>query len=570
MSNILVAVNRRASIIGSLVLLLLIIFSPSAKAERYAFMVGIDRYDDESWNLRGAKNDIMSVRSAIIDGWGFEENNVISLVDEQATKKNILQKLETLVEELAPGDHLFFYFAGHGTSAHAQWKLPLPHSTGALVPADFPSDANDKDALDHLIVGKTDLRPLLERADRKGVQVFAAFDACYSGQAVRGHAKKTRPRFLPRSVLRLPSDDNPGSSGDQLTEQEPYPYSRVYYIGAAGESEKAVELGPEQGSKFTTIDGKIHGAFSNTLVEILYQRDLADLNNDNVVTYRELHSALKDKMQSAGYPQSPRALPGLKEDSLGLGSLPIFFSESSNKETVAEAELNSAPDSLVTVAVEGVGKSIVDALDLISDVNIVANAADYSIRQEQDIWYLTTRSGEEMREEGFANVENIVNRLHQEVWLQKQRRDVESRSHLVTLEVIGDRDGVFFLQDDRLGLQVVSDIDSQLVLLNVDAFGNISVLYPSNRSELGIVPADNLVEIPGDKPGDWTQIHEPFGRETVIALAIPNELPELSNFRGRFLSYGTEEMSDFKQLIESVIERSAITMLNLVTSERRI
>ena len=158
--------KNTGSIIGLCTLLLMTFFSSNVFAERYAFMVGIDKYAHKSWNLYGAKNDVMSVRKAIIDEWGFKESNVTSLIDEQATKANILQKLGSLVDSLAPGDHLFFYFAGHGTSSHDRWKLPLPHSTGALVPADFPLNVTRENALSHLIVGKTDLRPLLEKADR--------------------------------------------------------------------------------------------------------------------------------------------------------------------------------------------------------------------------------------------------------------------------------------------------------------------------------------------------------------------------------------------------------------------
>jgi hypothetical protein len=61
------------------------------------------------------------------------------LVDRQATRRAIMDELQALEGRSQPGDHLFLYFSGHGTSPYDPNRLPLPHSTGAFLPYDFPS-----------------------------------------------------------------------------------------------------------------------------------------------------------------------------------------------------------------------------------------------------------------------------------------------------------------------------------------------------------------------------------------------------------------------------------------------
>lgn len=77
--------------------------------------IGISEYKSELLPaLQGAANDAVRV-SSFFNLWGIKEENIIMLIDSQATKENILRtiRIETLrhSEDI---DSIFIYYAGHG------------------------------------------------------------------------------------------------------------------------------------------------------------------------------------------------------------------------------------------------------------------------------------------------------------------------------------------------------------------------------------------------------------------------------------------------------------------------
>ncbi|WP_008318180.1 caspase family protein [Leptolyngbya sp. PCC 6406] len=92
---------------------------------RLALLVGIDNYPETVWQgdggagrgapLRGCTTDVMLQRSLLIQRFGFLPEDVVTLVDGQATRQGILQALEDhLVAQAQPGDLVVFHFSGLG------------------------------------------------------------------------------------------------------------------------------------------------------------------------------------------------------------------------------------------------------------------------------------------------------------------------------------------------------------------------------------------------------------------------------------------------------------------------
>ena len=73
--------------------------------------------------LRGCVNDVKSMNSLLVECYGFEQSNIMMLVDDPSynmntaspTGANIKKQLGALVAASQPGDVLFFHFSGHGT-----------------------------------------------------------------------------------------------------------------------------------------------------------------------------------------------------------------------------------------------------------------------------------------------------------------------------------------------------------------------------------------------------------------------------------------------------------------------
>jgi invasion protein IalB len=111
-----------------LLALILAVFgeAPSASAaKRVALVIGIDAYDNLP-TLQKAVNDEKAVAAALA-GLGFD---VVS--GENLTRREMNAKLSELDAKIAPGDTVFFYFAGHGVALGGEnylllRDLPKPH-----------------------------------------------------------------------------------------------------------------------------------------------------------------------------------------------------------------------------------------------------------------------------------------------------------------------------------------------------------------------------------------------------------------------------------------------------------
>ena len=87
-------------------------------AKRVALVIGIDAYDNLP-TLRKAVNDEKAVAAALAD-LGFDV-----VAGENLTRREMNAKLAELDAKIAPGDTVFFYFAGHGVALGAEnYLLP--------------------------------------------------------------------------------------------------------------------------------------------------------------------------------------------------------------------------------------------------------------------------------------------------------------------------------------------------------------------------------------------------------------------------------------------------------------
>ena len=93
-----------------------------AGSRKHALLVGIDEYQSDSIpSLQGALNDVTALREVLTRRWGFGADEIVELVNGEATRERILQQFERL-SELAGEEPAVFYFAGRGS--HDRDHLP--------------------------------------------------------------------------------------------------------------------------------------------------------------------------------------------------------------------------------------------------------------------------------------------------------------------------------------------------------------------------------------------------------------------------------------------------------------
>lgn len=99
--------------IVTIVLFGLSLTSVSGQINR-ALFVAIDTYPEESgWNDIHATNDRKIVLH-MLNNSGFEDTNIICLLNEQATKKAIVKALTNILNQSKAGDYIYIQFSCHG------------------------------------------------------------------------------------------------------------------------------------------------------------------------------------------------------------------------------------------------------------------------------------------------------------------------------------------------------------------------------------------------------------------------------------------------------------------------
>jgi WD40 repeat protein/uncharacterized caspase-like protein len=175
----------------------------------YVIAVGLNEYANPQYNLKYAVADAQSfgdeVRARQAQVGRFERVEVVPLLNENATKANILLALKRLagaaeppslkagfldrVKPAEPEDIVIIYFAGHGT-AQAQRFYLIPHDLGYTGDRTKLTEQGLQSILSHSI-SDIELEEAVEGMDAG--HLLMVIDACNSGQALEAEEKRRGP-----------------------------------------------------------------------------------------------------------------------------------------------------------------------------------------------------------------------------------------------------------------------------------------------------------------------------------------------------------------------------------------
>ncbi|HEX8180793.1 MAG TPA: PQQ-binding-like beta-propeller repeat protein, partial [Pyrinomonadaceae bacterium] len=180
-------------------------------ATLYVVAIGVNKYANPAFNLRYAVADADAFGQELARQQGlighYQQTVVVSLLDAEATKANILLAIKRLVEiesqalptdapqQLArlkyanPEDGVAIYFAGHGTAQGQRFYL-IPHDLGYTG----KFNALDAEGLQTLLTHSVSDRELEQAFERLNAgQLLLVLDACNSGQALEAEEKRRGP-----------------------------------------------------------------------------------------------------------------------------------------------------------------------------------------------------------------------------------------------------------------------------------------------------------------------------------------------------------------------------------------
>jgi len=91
------------------------IVPPKCQGTKRAVLIGIN-YTGQSGELSGCQNDCINIKDYIMNVWGFEEENIVILMDDgnhtNPTRSNILEAYKNLVTNSEDGDAAFCHYSG--------------------------------------------------------------------------------------------------------------------------------------------------------------------------------------------------------------------------------------------------------------------------------------------------------------------------------------------------------------------------------------------------------------------------------------------------------------------------
>lgn len=233
------------------------------RGKRWAVVVGLSEYHDRGITpLKYADRDARAFYDFLISGragaGGFPKENVVLLLNREATAQNLRTALVSFLKEATEDDQVVIYFAGHGA--------PDPERLSDLYLLTYDTRVNN---ISGTAYPMDDMASATRRILARDIVVIT--DACHSagvgGQVSRRNvgANQINQAFL----------EQLNASAGGLT------------IFTASQATQASHEGPQWGSG--------HGVFTHYMLEAL--RGAADEDRDQIVTLVEMMEYTREKVR---------------------------------------------------------------------------------------------------------------------------------------------------------------------------------------------------------------------------------------------------------------------------------
>ncbi|HFA50652.1 MAG TPA: peptidase C14 caspase catalytic subunit p20 [Bacteroidetes bacterium] len=254
--------------------------SPLAPAEAssiriWAVVVGVASYDHMP-SLRYTDDDAYQFYAFLKspEGGALPDEQVKVLVDDNATKENILSAMKNTLLRADENDVLLFYFSGHGVK-------------GAFIPVDF-------DGFDNRLY-HTEIRQILDRSRARYKVVVG--DACNSG-TLYGNSLDDSDLMASRNGV-----------GNMLNQ---------YYTAFEDSDGGLALLMSSKGREVSLEDSGLRsGVFSHFLIQGL--KGAADFDHNNIITIEEAYRFTNEKVSDYTAGAQTPVLKGNYDSNMPVG-----------------------------------------------------------------------------------------------------------------------------------------------------------------------------------------------------------------------------------------------------------
>jgi len=244
-----------------------------------ALCVAINDYPGTAQDLSGCVRDCKTMSNTLLNTFGISEQ--VKLLNNRATRKNILAELAELVKKTLKGEWLVFYYSGHGT-----W---VPDVSG-----DEPDGRDEalyvygRRKKDRILLDD-DLRAVIDGL-APGANLLVISDSCHSGSVTRALADMdegvvpTKKYVAPEGIKDVPSK----VAKHFGTPDAKSPINHILISGCS----------PTQYSYEAVIGNAVRGVFTHRLINVLKKNPKA--------TIGKIYQVLRTKLPSAKFAQTPQ------------------------------------------------------------------------------------------------------------------------------------------------------------------------------------------------------------------------------------------------------------------------
>ncbi len=265
----------------------------AASERHHALIVGVGQYSQASGAdpLKGVSKDMITSRNMAL-AMGVPDRQIIELRDKQATKANILEALDSLNKKVGPGEKVFIYFSGHGTSYSTKNGCEqgfIPYTQGPYTQDDMISEAE--------LAGYTS--KISQKADKAIVMV----DACFSGGVVASRTRSIsqiediRAKFIP------PSSEKCDVAVNQTVTRSFAPAMQRLGIP----QENFVQISAANYNEVSWDNEQLGGLATHTLGQCLLG-DVKDINRSGSITLDEVRQCAQAKLNAIMAPHKAKGM----------------------------------------------------------------------------------------------------------------------------------------------------------------------------------------------------------------------------------------------------------------------
>lgn len=245
--------------------------------KRVALCVGINDYPGSNNDLNGCVNDALGWTN-LFDSLGYDTT---TLLDADATRANVLGKLQQSLASLKFGDRFVFQYSGHGSWVPDQNGDEADQRDECIVLHDWQQSG---------FVTDDELYNIYQNR-RRGVRVTAISDSCFSGTVARLWSALAVKRGTPEGAEKLRYFDaallTPGVKDEPPKVRDTGSRPGTVLLSGCNEQEVSYDA---------WIGGKAQGAFSEAAIRTFSPK----------LTMQAWHRLTLQALDHSRYPQTPQ------------------------------------------------------------------------------------------------------------------------------------------------------------------------------------------------------------------------------------------------------------------------